>query len=64
MPVVETSGLEYRYGGGATIHTREYSDLKLTDVTLSIEKGARVLIAGANGAGKYSYLECLLRRHK
>ena len=59
MAVVETSGLEYRYGGGATIHTREYSDLKLTDVTLSIEKGARVLIAGANGAGKSTFMSIL-----
>jgi CCR4-NOT complex subunit CAF16 len=59
MAVVEARGLEYRYGGGATIHTREYSDLKLSDVNLSIEKGARVLIAGANGAGKSTFMSIL-----
>merc|ERR1719443_695610 len=57
--VVETRGLEYRYGGGPTIHTREFSDLKLADVNLSIEKGSRVLIAGANGAGKSTFMSIL-----
>merc|ERR1719487_2277152 len=59
MAAVETCGLEYRYGGGATIHTREFSDLKLADVNLSIEKGSRVLIAGANGAGKSTFMSIL-----
>merc|ERR1719487_19182 len=59
MAAVETCGLEYRYGGGPTIHTRAFSDLKLTDVNLSIEKGARVLIAGANGAGKSTFMSIL-----
>merc|ERR1719484_491705 len=59
MAAVESRGLEYRYGGGATIHTRALSDLKLTDVNLSIEKGSRVLIAGANGAGKSTFMSIL-----
>jgi CCR4-NOT complex subunit CAF16 len=59
MAAVETHGLEYRYGGGPTIHTRALTDLKLTDVNLSIEKGARVLIAGANGAGKSTFMSIL-----
>jgi CCR4-NOT complex subunit CAF16 len=59
MAAVETFGLEYRYGGGATIHTREFSDLKLTDVNLSVPKGSRVLIAGANGAGKSTFMSIL-----
>jgi CCR4-NOT complex subunit CAF16 len=57
--VVETHGLEYRSGGGPTIHTREFSDLKLSDVNVSIEKGSRVLIAGANGAGKSTFMSIL-----
>lgn len=48
--------LSYRYGGGATIHTRALSEPKLIDVNCTFEKGSRVLIAGANGAGKSTLL--------
>jgi CCR4-NOT complex subunit CAF16 len=59
VAAVETTELSYRYGGGATIHTRALSDLKLDGVSLRIEKGSRVLIAGANGAGKSTFMSIL-----
>jgi CCR4-NOT complex subunit CAF16 len=59
VAAVETADLSYRYGGGATYHTRAFSDLKLDGVTIRIEKGSRVLIAGANGAGKSTFMSIL-----
>jgi CCR4-NOT complex subunit CAF16 len=48
--------LTYCYGGGATFHTKGFSEPKLLDVNLSFERGSRVIIAGANGAGKSTLL--------
>eukprot|EP00930_Biecheleria_cincta_P077878 TRINITY_DN651_c0_g2_i1.p1 TRINITY_DN651_c0_g2~~TRINITY_DN651_c0_g2_i1.p1 ORF type:complete len:579 (+),score=80.42 TRINITY_DN651_c0_g2_i1:58-1794(+) len=48
--------LDYSYGGGATFHTRGFSEPKLVDVNCAFEKGSRVIIAGANGAGKSTLL--------
>jgi len=48
--------LSFCYGGGATYHTRELSEPKLIDVSLTFEKGSRVIIGGANGAGKSTLL--------
>jgi CCR4-NOT complex subunit CAF16 len=56
---LETVGLNYRYGGGATIHDRAYSEPKLIDVNCAFEKGCRVLVAGANGAGKSTLLSIM-----
>jgi len=57
--VLETNNLGYRYGGGATVATREFSAPKLVDVNLTFEPGCRVLVAGANGAGKSTLLSIL-----
>lgn len=48
--------LTYCYGGGATFHTKGFSEPKLIDVNLSFERGSRVIVAGANGAGKSTLL--------
>lgn len=58
-PVLETNNLNYRYGGGATIATRDFSSPKLIDVNLTFEPGCRVLVAGANGAGKSTLLSIM-----
>jgi len=59
VPALETKGLSYRYGGGAEIHTRAFSEPKLIDVSCAFEQGARVLVAGANGAGKSTLLSIM-----
>lgn len=56
---VEVKNLTYRYGGGATIHTRAFSEPKLLDVNCNFPCGARVLVAGPNGAGKSTLLSIL-----
>jgi len=58
-PALEVKDLTYRYGGGATVHTRELSEPKLVDVNCCFEQGARVLVAGANGAGKSTLLSIM-----
>jgi len=58
-PVLEATNLNYRYGGGATVATREFSAPKLIDVNLTFEPGCRVLVAGANGAGKSTLLSIM-----
>lgn len=55
-PALEVKNLNYRYGGGATVHTRAYSEPKLIDVNCCYQRGARVLVGGANGAGKSTLL--------
>src|SRR5580700_12056488 len=49
MPVLETIGLEKRFGGIVAAH----------DVSLSIEKGARHALIGPNGAGKTTVINLL-----
>lgn len=56
---LEVKELTYCYGGGATIHTRAYSEPKLIDVSLQVPRGSRVLVAGANGAGKSTLLSIM-----
>lgn len=51
--------MNYRYGGGATVHTRAYSEPKLIDANCIFEQGVRVLVAGANGAGKSTLLSIM-----
>jgi len=58
-PVLETTNLNYRYGGGATVATKAFSAPKLVDVNLTFEPGCRVLVAGANGAGKSTLLSIM-----
>eukprot|EP00450_Noctiluca_scintillans_P040230 CAMPEP_0194479686 /NCGR_PEP_ID=MMETSP0253-20130528/2729_1 /TAXON_ID=2966 /ORGANISM="Noctiluca scintillans" /LENGTH=563 /DNA_ID=CAMNT_0039318953 /DNA_START=111 /DNA_END=1802 /DNA_ORIENTATION=+ len=55
----EARNLTYRYGGGATVATRAFSEPKLLDVSCALEQGCRVLVAGANGAGKSTLLSIL-----
>jgi CCR4-NOT complex subunit CAF16 len=57
--VLEVENLSYRYGGGATYATRDYSDPKLIDISCSFPAGCRVLVAGANGAGKSTLMSIL-----
>jgi len=57
--VLETKSLNYRYGGGATVHDRGFSEPKLIDVNLAFQPGCRVLIAGANGAGKSTLMSIM-----
>jgi len=59
VPSLEVKNLSYRYGGGATIHTRAFSEPKLVDVGCVFEQGVRVLVAGANGAGKSTLLSIM-----
>jgi branched-chain amino acid transport system ATP-binding protein len=49
MPILETIGLEKRFGGILAAH----------DVSLSIEKGARHALIGPNGAGKTTVINLL-----
>jgi len=49
MPILETIGLEKRFGGITAAH----------DVSLSIEKGARHALIGPNGAGKTTVINLL-----
>lgn len=59
VPAFEAKNLSYRYGGGATIHTRALSEPKLIDVTCTFPQGSRVLVGGANGAGKSTLLSIM-----
>jgi len=58
-PSLEVKNLTYCYGGGATIHTREFSAPKLVDVSCAFGRGVRVLVGGANGAGKSTLLSIM-----
>lgn len=58
-PVLKVEHLTYRYGGGASIHNKAFSEPKLLDVTVSFPAGSRVLVAGANGAGKSTLLSIM-----
>jgi ABC-type branched-subunit amino acid transport system ATPase component len=49
MPILQTIGLEKRFGGIVAAH----------DVSLSIEKGARHALIGPNGAGKTTVINLL-----
>jgi branched-chain amino acid transport system ATP-binding protein len=49
MPILETIGLEKRFGGIVATH----------DVSLSVEKGARHALIGPNGAGKTTVINLL-----
>jgi ABC-type branched-subunit amino acid transport system ATPase component len=49
MPILETIGLEKRFGGITATH----------DVNLSVEKGARHALIGPNGAGKTTVINLL-----
>src|SRR5471032_1681034 len=49
MPILETIGLEKRFGGITATH----------DVNLSVEKGARHALIGPNGAGKTTIINLL-----
>src|SRR5271154_2467773 len=49
MPILETIGLEKRFGGVVAAH----------DVSLSIKKGARHALIGPNGAGKTTVINLL-----
>src|SRR5580704_6788104 len=49
MPILETIGLEKRFGGIDAAH----------DVSLTVEKGARHALIGPNGAGKTTVINML-----
>src|SRR5271163_2699439 len=49
MPILQTIGLEKRFGGIVATH----------DVSLAIEKGARHALIGPNGAGKTTLINLL-----
>ncbi len=49
MPILETKGLEKRFGGITAAH----------NVNLSVEKGARHALIGPNGAGKTTVINML-----
>lgn len=52
-PVLEVKGLNFSLGGNQVLH----------DVTLNVKSGSRVLLVGANGAGKTSLLRVLGGKH-
>eukprot|EP00931_Biecheleriopsis_adriatica_P072351 TRINITY_DN4656_c0_g1_i1.p1 TRINITY_DN4656_c0_g1~~TRINITY_DN4656_c0_g1_i1.p1 ORF type:complete len:565 (+),score=118.72 TRINITY_DN4656_c0_g1_i1:44-1738(+) len=56
---LECTGLNYCYGGGATIHDRALSEPKLIDVNCNFASGSRVLVVGGNGAGKSTLLSIM-----
>eukprot|EP00933_Yihiella_yeosuensis_P023701 TRINITY_DN1843_c0_g1_i3.p1 TRINITY_DN1843_c0_g1~~TRINITY_DN1843_c0_g1_i3.p1 ORF type:complete len:578 (-),score=115.50 TRINITY_DN1843_c0_g1_i3:213-1946(-) len=56
---LECNGLNFCYGGGATIHNRAFSEPKLTDVNCRFNTGDRVLVVGGNGAGKSTLLSIM-----
>jgi CCR4-NOT complex subunit CAF16 len=58
-PALLVTNLSYRYGGGATVHTRAVSEPKLIDVSCAFKKGSRVIVSGANGAGKSTLLSIM-----
>mmetsp|Transcript_117120 Transcript_117120/g.343085 ORF Transcript_117120/g.343085 Transcript_117120/m.343085 type:complete len:584 (-) Transcript_117120:336-2087(-) len=58
-PSLLVNDLSYCYGGGATFHTRGFSEPKLVDVSCAFENGSRVIVAGANGAGKSTLLSIM-----
>ncbi len=49
MPILQTTGLEKRFGG----------IVATSDVNLSVEKGARHALIGPNGAGKTTFINLL-----
>ncbi len=49
MPILETTGLEKRFGG----------IVATSNVSLSVEKGARHALIGPNGAGKTTFINLL-----
>ena len=49
MPILQTIGLEKRFGGIVAVH----------DVSLSIEQGARHALIGPNGAGKTTLINLM-----
>jgi len=55
VPVVQISNLDFRFDSALP--------LVLKDVTMSIARGSRTLLIGANGAGKSSLLRILAGRH-
>lgn len=57
--VLEVANLSYCYGGGATVHTRAFSEPKLKNVTCTFRAGSRILVGGANGAGKSTLLSIM-----
>ncbi|CAE8620626.1 unnamed protein product [Polarella glacialis] len=59
VPSLECKGLTYRYGGGAYVGARGFSEPKLIDVTCNFAAGSRVLVVGGNGAGKSTLLSVL-----
>mmetsp|Transcript_73042 Transcript_73042/g.136441 ORF Transcript_73042/g.136441 Transcript_73042/m.136441 type:complete len:568 (-) Transcript_73042:185-1888(-) len=59
LKALEVRQLSFCYGGGATVHTRAFSEPKLIDVSCEFPQGCRVLVAGANGAGKSTLLSIM-----
>jgi len=59
LPALQVQNLSYCYGGGATVHTRAFSEPKLIDVSCAFQQGSRVLVGGANGAGKSTLLSIM-----
>lgn len=53
QPVLEVKGLNFTLGGNEVLH----------DISLNVKSGSRVLLVGANGAGKTSLLRVLGGKH-